>query len=272
MVDERGDCAVRVLPMSAASLRALLANAIDYAGLFPPADLALEPALQNQAAYVRSPDDWMLGAFILPIGKFAEARVHLTQFDQKHPLQISALGPKTENTAAFEEMFAETSDAFFAGHDLIAELGGMPVDLAFIDGMHHFEYALRDFANLERCCTPRSVILIHDCYPLDRLSAERIPNAVFWSGDIWRLIVLLKKYRPDLAVDTIGAPPTGLGMVRNLDPGSRLLQENHGRLCEEFLALDYAYLDQDKSIKLNLFPNDPEKIRTLLGGSSARFR
>ncbi len=87
--------------MLAASLRALLAHAVDYAGLFPPTDLALEPALQNQAAYVRSSDRWMLGAFILPIGKFAEARPQLAQFDAEHPLQISALGPKTTKPAEF---------------------------------------------------------------------------------------------------------------------------------------------------------------------------
>ena len=169
--------------------------------------------------------------------------------------------------AANHRIFAETSDAFFAGHDLGAELGGVPVDLAFIDGMHHFEFALRDFINLERACARESVILIHDCYPLDRETAERIQPPGFWSGDVWRLIVLLKKYRPGLAIHTIGTPPTGLAMVRNLEPDSRVLQENFERLCEEFLALDYSYLDQDKDKKLNLFPNDPEKIRILLGGS-----
>lgn len=46
-----------------------------------------------------------------------------------------------------QRVFAETSDRFFATHDLAAELGGLPVDLAFIDGMHHFEFALRDFIN-----------------------------------------------------------------------------------------------------------------------------
>ena len=87
--------------MPSASLRALLAHAIDYAGLFPPADLALEPALRNQAGYVRSPDHWMLGAFILPIGQFAAARAQTAQFDREHPLAISALGPKTIKAADF---------------------------------------------------------------------------------------------------------------------------------------------------------------------------
>jgi hypothetical protein len=47
-------------------------------------------------------------------------------------------------------VFRLTSDEFFARHDLRAELKGQPVDFALIDGMHHFEYALRDFMNLER--------------------------------------------------------------------------------------------------------------------------
>ena len=171
--------------------------------------------------------------------------------------------------AGNHKVFAETSDAFFAGRDPRAELGGLPIDLAFIDGMHHFEFALRDFANLERYSTPGSIILIHDCYPLDRETADRERHRDFWSGDIWRLIVLLKKYRPDLAVHTIATAPTGLGLVRNLDPGSRLLLERHDQLYEEFLSLDYAYLDDDMAGKLNLFPNDWARIRTLLGSRAA---
>lgn len=170
----------------------------------------------------------------------------------------------THPPQANQRVFTMTSDAFFASHDLRAELGGLPVDLAFIDGMHHFEYALRDFTNLERYCARDSTILIHDCFPMDRETAERDRRYTFWSGDVWRLMVLLKKHRPDLAVHTIGAPPTGLGLVRNLDPDSRFLLEHYDRLYEEFLSLDYSYLDEDKEGKLNLFPNEWEKIRMLL--------
>lgn len=160
-------------------------------------------------------------------------------------------------------IFAETSDRFFAGHDVQAELGGLPLDLAFIDGMHHFEFALRDFINLERLCSRDSRILVHDCFPIDRASAERDRKSGFWSGDVWRLIVLLKKYRPDLQIDTIGTPPTGLGVIRNLDPSSRFLADNVARLSSEFMNLDYGYLRNDRGAKLNLFPNDWERIRTL---------
>jgi hypothetical protein len=164
-----------------------------------------------------------------------------------------------------QRVFAETSDAFFASHDVRAEFGGLPIDLAFIDGMHQFEFALRDFANVERLSAPQSTILIHDVYPLNRTTAERERHRVFWSGDIWRLIVLLKKVRPDLAIHTIATAPTGLAMVRNLDPGSTLLLERHDALCREFLALDYSWLEEDMAGKLNRFPNDWAKIRALLG-------
>ena len=88
--------------MTADPLRALLARAIDYAGLFPPASLALEPALQNYAQYIRTPDAWMLGAFILPVAEFAAAARGLSQFDGDHPLRISALGPKTDSAETFQ--------------------------------------------------------------------------------------------------------------------------------------------------------------------------
>jgi tetratricopeptide (TPR) repeat protein len=159
------------------------------------------------------------------------------------------------------KVFAETRDAFFASRDLHAEIGRLAVDLAIIDGMHHFEFALRDFANLERHCARDSTNLVHDCHPLDRETAERDQHSVFWSGDIWRLVVLLRKYRPELAVHTIGTPPTGLRLVRNLDPGSCFLLEHYDRLYEEFLSLDHSCLDQDMAVKLSLFPNEWGKIR-----------
>jgi hypothetical protein len=93
-----------------ASLQALLAKSIDYAGMFPPCSLDLESALRNQAQYVRSPDAWMLGAFVLPVEQFDAARQLLSQFDPLHPLRVAALGPKTANADVFLEA-VEKADA-----------------------------------------------------------------------------------------------------------------------------------------------------------------
>lgn len=89
--------------MPAASLRALLAHSIDYAGMFPPCSLGLDSALRNQAEYVRSADAWMLGAFVLPTEQFDATKQLLSQFDAQHPLRVAALGPKTASADAFLE-------------------------------------------------------------------------------------------------------------------------------------------------------------------------
>jgi hypothetical protein len=96
--------------MPAGSLHVLLATSIDYAGMFPPCSLDLESALRNQAEYVRSPDAWMLGAFVLPVEQFDAARQLLSQFDPLHPLRVAALGPKTTNADAFLDAL-EKADA-----------------------------------------------------------------------------------------------------------------------------------------------------------------
>ncbi len=67
----------------------------------------------------------MLGAFILPVGKFAEARTQLAQFDRQHPLRISALGPKTAKAAAFRpalETAAEAIKEFLGEHKSVASI------------------------------------------------------------------------------------------------------------------------------------------------------
>lgn len=159
---------------------------------------------------------------------------------------------------------AMTSDDFFARHDLKVELGNRPVDLGFIDGLHLFEYALRDFVNLERNCHRNSVILIHDCYPIDETCASRDLRSVNWCGDVWRLILLLRKYRPDLHISTIATAPSGLAVIRNLNPESTLLQDRLESLSREFLALDFEHLNQDKAGKLNVVANDWQTVQATL--------
>lgn len=57
-----------------AAIHALMSGLIDYAGLFPPAKLAMGPAVQNYARYLASPEAWMLGRFVLPVSRLEEFR------------------------------------------------------------------------------------------------------------------------------------------------------------------------------------------------------
>ena len=191
---------------------------------------------------------------------FAEGGVSVAQ-----AVEIAEAAPKLATPApANVRVYRETSDDFFARYSPRAELGGQPVELAFIDGMHHFEYALRDFINIERCCSRASVILIHDCYPLDERTAQREQVTGFWSGDIWRLMLLLRTHRPDLVVRTIATPPTGLGIVVNPDPASQVLADRLDELIAEYLAKDFSVLATGKPEALGLIENRWPVIRALL--------
>ena len=116
---------------AAASLHALLDRLIDYAGMFPPCSLGLESALQNQARYVQSTDAWMLNGFVLAVGQFETAKKILSEFDSKHPLRVSALGPKTDNATAFWEALDQTEDA-------VRKLSAHNVDLVSVTQLEMF--------------------------------------------------------------------------------------------------------------------------------------
>lgn len=76
------------------ALHALLAGAIDYAGLFPPASLEMPAAVASYATYRGSEDAWLLGRFIVPVSRLDEmtraAATHLSS-ERSAPWPVSAL-------------------------------------------------------------------------------------------------------------------------------------------------------------------------------------
>jgi len=54
------------------SLRVLLSEIVDYAGLFPPSQLTMDEAVANYADYKKSEYNWMLGRFIVPAARLEE--------------------------------------------------------------------------------------------------------------------------------------------------------------------------------------------------------
>ena len=75
-----------------ASVRALLTGIIDYAGMFPPANLPLDEALRNYLRYRSEPESWMLGRFICPAARLAELDAYRGLFQEGPPFAFSVLG------------------------------------------------------------------------------------------------------------------------------------------------------------------------------------
>jgi len=169
-------------------------------------------------------------------------------------------------------VYPTTSDDFFREQSPAAVLGGQPLDLVFIDGLHLFEAALRDFVNVEAWSNPDTTVLIHDCYPANEVGAARERSTAGWSGDVWKLICVLKEWRPDLQVTVVDAAPTGLGIVRGLDPASHVLADNFSTIVDSYTALPYSYLEDNggKAAVLNAIPNDWSRVRDLLPATPFR--
>ncbi len=138
-------------------------------------------------------------------------------------------------------LYQMTSDDYFANHDPKTVLGGT-IDLAFLDGMHRYEYLLRDFINAEKHCLADSIILLHDCLPptfemTNREGRRGLSNEKYadcWTGDVWKVVAILKQWRTDLKMQLLDCAPTGIIAISALDPGSEVLGKNYGRIVEDF--------------------------------------
>ena len=87
--DDREDAKA---PEPVSAVRALLADIVDYAGLFPPASLDMATAVRNYLAYRNDSASWMLGRFVVPVVRLGELRSELSRYSVGEPMAISATG------------------------------------------------------------------------------------------------------------------------------------------------------------------------------------
>lgn len=165
-------------------------------------------------------------------------------------------------------LFRETSDAYFARPDPGEALDGRPIGLAFIDGMHLAELALRDFANVERHAHWTSVVVLDDVLPRTLEEAARDRRTRDWTGDVYKVLEILARHRPDLIRLRVDTEPTGLGLVLGLDPGSRVLDERADELAREVEVPDPQ--DVPAAVLERRDALDPEAV--LAAGFWARLR
>ncbi len=102
------------------AVRVLLGRVIDYAGLFPPAQLSMERAVRTYAEELRAPEKWMVARFVCPAARLAELEPLLREdFLPGLPLMLTVLGAGGGSTPAFLARIAEdaaTARAFVAAH------------------------------------------------------------------------------------------------------------------------------------------------------------
>ncbi|TFV61695.1 UNVERIFIED_ORG: class I SAM-dependent methyltransferase [Bacillus sp. AZ43] len=127
------------------------------------------------------------------------------------------------------QLVRSTSDDYFRENNPTERLGG-PLDLAFIDGMHWAEYALRDYIYVESYSAPTSVIVFDDMLPRTVPEAARDRHTVAWAGDVFKVTFVLRQFRPDLVVLEVDTQPTGTVVVLKPDATSSVLADNYRAL------------------------------------------
>lgn len=136
-------------------------------------------------------------------------------------------------------IFQEPSDDFFAS--MFLAHNGIELSFSFLDGMHLFEFLLRDIINTEKHSHPDAVIAIHDCCPanleMTTRDLDNLPQGA-WTGDVWKLIPILQEYRPDIEMTVLDCAPTGLVVLSNLDPENQTLERCYEQITKEYLPVN----------------------------------
>ena len=153
----------------------------------------------------------------------------------------------TQRLPATARVITSTGDDFFAQSRPLD--GALPTtaprrddgeffaELALIDGMHHAEFALRDFMNIERNSAPWSLIVFDDALPENPEQALRTRATSSWTGDVFRVEQVLKKYRPDLITVRVDTA-TGALLVFAPNHLDQVLTNSYEQIVAEYVQPD----------------------------------
>ncbi len=173
------------------------------------------------------------------------------RFDAMRKFGKSLLNPQN-----FKAHFIEkTSDDFFA-QDAPNLLNGKKFEIALIDGMHEYEYALRDVENTLNNMTDNGIIVMHDCNPLTKDAASSFAEwksrnfADTWNGDVWKVILHMQSLRNDVNAFTLDCDH-GLGVITKGKP------EKHLNFTKEQINnLTYEDFNKNRKDFINLKPSE----------------
>jgi hypothetical protein len=169
------------------SLTALLEGIIDYAGIFPPAELELDEAIRNYDRYRFADASWMLARFICPARRLeALESAGMELFSKNAPFAFSALGRGGESAGAFLAGLALDLEAIRAfreahGRRVVVDVMEARLPDALVDGEPE---ALRAFFGqvdeAVRSDGPPSMTVFYE-----------VPLGAAWSGSVERVAAAL---------------------------------------------------------------------------------
>lgn len=131
--------------------------------------------------------------------------------------QCPAIGvdpvPPAVHLPPHHSFYGMTSDQFFSEVWTPHSQVNFPMDLVYIDGMHLYEFALRDFLNVARYANPNTVVVFDDTHPYSQSIATREQPPGDWTGDVWKTMEVIKAVPGLFSWAEVDVSPTGAFVV-----------------------------------------------------------
>lgn len=124
--------------------------------------------------------------------------------------------PLADRFSVNVDLIKMTSDMAFGPTEALTY---EPINLAFIDGLHHGEQVVKDFINVAKRLAPGGIIVLDDVLPRNDVEASRTQCPGDWTGDVWR--AGWEIYQCDeVSSHYINTTPTGTLVVTGVTPRS----------------------------------------------------
>ena len=162
------------------------------------------------------------------------------------------------------QLIRMNSDEFFLHRHAARIFSRKKVDLGFIDGLHIFDQVLRDVIHLERFMHRDGMIVLHNVLPINAEVASRERKTRFWTGDVFKALLLLREERRDLEICLIPCYPSGLALITNLMPENSFEGSYYEAAMGRFHSMNFDSAMKEMRQSIRFLTNDHDAVAEYL--------
>jgi len=231
----------------------------EYEDFLPHPDSALEvmKGAESNMGFLKRIHTVLEPRFYLEIGVFMGSSLQLAQCPA---IGIDPSPLMSNDNPLRENIITSTSDEYFFEKRHEPYTGVL--DLVYIDGMHLIENVLKDFINIEAISHPGTLIVLDDIYPNHPMQAHRERETMVWTGDVWKIVRILRDIRPDLTLIPVNTFPAGTLIVFGADSQNQLLAKGFDFILNQWQKPTDPPLEVIQRT-CALHPNDPVIMQIL---------
>jgi len=125
------------------ALKTLLAGVIDYAGLFPPAKLLMEPAVEEYLGHRDGLDSWIVDRYACPALHLSELADELEKHELKESVSVAVIGTSGKDKHHWDTALKQDEAAMAAFRLRAVNRGIIEAYEVRLPDNHHTEDCLR---------------------------------------------------------------------------------------------------------------------------------